>query len=80
MGRGSYDNSPKLGLTGQRDDGAALKLRRAAGLHPRTRLDAGWEFGRLLTDSKSFAGNMVSVRFTAEHHQGIEPAHRVSIP
>lgn len=34
MGCGFYDNSPKLGLTGQRDDGPSLKLRRAAGLHP----------------------------------------------
>ena len=38
------------------------------------------EFGRLGTDSQSFAGNMVSVKFTAEQHEGIMWAHRVSIP
>lgn len=30
MGRGSYDNNDKLGLTGQHDDGPPWTLRRAA--------------------------------------------------
>lgn len=45
MGSRPYDNNDKLGLTGQRDDGLSLKLRRAARPQESARLDTDWSLG-----------------------------------
>lgn len=82
MGRGSYDNNDKLGLTGQHDDGSPAEIATCClPTADSARLEEGWSLGVWWQTHKSFTPIWCLSNSQLNNIKGIVImwAHRVSI-